>query len=202
MEARESQSQVDAGQHGSMARGPDGGHPSWCGGGEGTAGSSEGGGGRTAGCSGPGRLGEVQARARRFSDDCHVGGSAGGSILVAVTGLTVCCGLCGTGAEDEGSLTGRPHLDPVVLMRLADDILGPDAEAVVPGIPEGVGQVVSRAGHGHRVAFPFFQREALGLETPAHSQGRAVGKWGCLFRNGSAKGRLGGSVNFWFAFRS
>lgn len=39
MEARESQSRVDAGQHGSMARGPDGGHPNWCGGGEGTAGS-------------------------------------------------------------------------------------------------------------------------------------------------------------------
>lgn len=43
-------------------------------------------------------------------------------------------------------ITGE-RIDPVVLMCLADDILGPDAEAIVPRVPEGVGQVVSRAGH-------------------------------------------------------
>lgn len=80
------------------------------------------------------------------------------------------------------SLTGGPHLDLVVLVRLADDVLSLDAEAVVPGIPEDVGQVVSRAVHGHRVAFPFLQREALGLKTPAHVQRGAAGKWGgCFF---------------------
>lgn len=45
------------------------------------------------------------------------------------------------------SLTGGPHLDPVVLVCLADDVLSPDAEAVVPGVPEDVGQVVGCAGH-------------------------------------------------------
>jgi hypothetical protein len=47
----------------------------------------------------------------------------------------------------EALLTGGPHLDPVVLVCLADDILGSDAETIVPGVAEGVGQVVSRAGH-------------------------------------------------------
>ena len=32
-------------------------------------------------------------------------------------------------------------------MCLADDVLGPDAEAIVPRVPEGVGQVVRRAVH-------------------------------------------------------
>lgn len=45
------------------------------------------------------------------------------------------------------SLTGGPDLDLVVLMCLADNVLGLDAEAVVPRIPEDVGQVVSRAAH-------------------------------------------------------
>ena len=76
------------------------------------------------------------------------------------------------------SLTGGPHLDLVVLVRLADDVLSLDAEAVVPGIPEDVGQVVSHAVHGHRVAFPFLQREAFGLKTPAHVQRGAAGTWG------------------------
>lgn len=84
------------------------------------------------------------------------------------------------------SLTGGPHLDPVVLVCLADDVLSPDAEAVVSGVPEGVGQVVGRAGHRHRVAFPFLQRQALRLETPAHSQRGAAGKWGWVLSNGSA----------------
>lgn len=112
-----------------------------------------------------------------------------GWLQVMAPGLTVffCC-LCGTGAEGKMSLTGGPHLDPVVLMRLTDDILSPDAEAVVPRIPEGMGQVVGCGGHGHRVAFPFLQREALGLEPPAHSQRGAVGKWEWVFRNGSARG--------------
>lgn len=79
-------------------------------------------------------------------------------------------------AEGQVTLTGGPHLDPVVLMRLADDVLGPDAEAVVPGFSEDVGQVVSRAGHGHGVALPFLQREAFVLETPAQGQRRAVGR--------------------------
>lgn len=86
-----------------------------------------------------------------------------------------CC-LSGSGAEGEVSLTGGPHLDPVVLMRLADDILGPDAEAVIPRVPEDVGQVVSCVGHGHWVTFPFLQRKALVLETPAHSQRGAARK--------------------------
>lgn len=72
-------------------------------------------------------------------------------------------------------------------MRLTDDVLGPDAEAVVPRIPEGVGQVVGRAGHRHGVAFPFLQRQALGLEAPAHGQRGAAGKWGWLFSNGSGR---------------
>lgn len=84
------------------------------------------------------------------------------------------------------SLTGGPHLDPVVLVCLADDVLSPDAEAVVSGVPEGVGQVVGRAGHRHRVAFPFLQRQALRLETPAHGQRGAAGKWGWVLSNGSA----------------
>lgn len=71
-------------------------------------------------------------------------------------------------------LTGGPHLDPVVLMCLADDILSPDAEAVVPRITEGVGQVVSSGGHRHGVALSFLQGEALGLESPAHGQRRAA----------------------------
>ena len=94
---------------------------------------------------------------------------------MVVVGWTGLCCPCGTGVEGKVSLTGGPHLDPVVLMSLADDILSPDAEAVVPRVPEGVGQVVCCAGHRHRVAFPFLQREALGLETPAHSQRRAAG---------------------------
>lgn len=101
---------------------------------------------------------------------------AGGSILVVVSGLTGFCCLSGSGAEGAVSLTGGPHLDPVVLMCLADDILGPDAEAVVPRIPEDVGQVVSCVGHGYRVTFLFLQWEALMLETPAHSQRGAARK--------------------------
>lgn len=73
-------------------------------------------------------------------------GLADGSLLV-VAGLPGFCDLCGAGAENKVSLTGGPHLDPVVLVRLADDILGLDAEAVVPRIPEGVGQIVGCAGH-------------------------------------------------------
>lgn len=73
------------------------------------------------------------------------------------------------------SLTGGPHLDSVVLVRLADDVLSPDAEAVVAGVPEGVGQVVGHAGHRHWLALPFLQWQALGLEAPAHGQGWAVG---------------------------
>lgn len=119
------------------------------------------------------------------TDDSRVGGGwllmasaelAGGSILVVVAGLTGFCCLSGSGAEGEVSLTGGPHLDPVILVRLADDILSPDAEAVVPRIPEDVRQVVSCVGHGHRVTFPFLQRKALMLETPAHSQRGAARK--------------------------
>lgn len=83
--------------------------------------------------------------------------------------------LCDATTEAEVPLTGGPHLDLVVLMCLADDVLGPDAEAVVPRVAEGVGQVVGRAGHRHRVALPFLQGEALGLEPPAHSQRGATG---------------------------
>lgn len=111
----------------------------------------------------------------------------GRSVLVVVAGWTGLCCPCGTGAEGEVSLTGGPHLDPVVLMRLADDILGPNAETVVPRVPEGVGQVVRCAGHGHRVALPFLQREALRLETPAHGQRRAAGKCGRFLKKGSVK---------------
>ena len=89
--------------------------------------------------------------------------------------------LASAGSRGKVSLTGGPHLDLVVLVRLADDVLSLDAEAVVPGIPEDVGQVVSRAVHGHRVAFPFLQREAFGLKTPAHVQRGAAGKWGGMF---------------------
>lgn len=106
---------------------------------------------------------------------------------MVVAGWTGLCCPCGTEAEGEVSLTGGPHLDPVVLVRLADDILGPDAETVVPRVPEGVGQVVRCAGHGHRVALPFLQREALRLETPAHGQRRAAGKCGRFLRKGSVK---------------
>lgn len=80
------------------------------------------------------------------------------------------CRLHGAAAGQEVSLTGGPHLDPVVLMCLADDILSPDAEAVVPRIAEGVGQIVSCAGHRHGVALSFLQGQALGLEPPAHGQ--------------------------------
>lgn len=86
------------------------------------------------------------------------------------------------------SLTRGPHLDLVVLVRLADDVLSLDAEAVVPGIPEDVGQVVSCAVHCHREAFPFLQREALGLKTPAHIQRGAAGKRGVSFQQWLAKG--------------
>ena len=79
------------------------------------------------------------------------------------------------------SLTGGPHLDLVILVCLADDVLSLDAEAVVPGIPEDVGQVVSSAVHCHREAFPFLQREALRLKTPAHIQRGAAGKRGVFF---------------------
>lgn len=103
---------------------------------------------------------------------------AGGSTLVVMAGLTAFCCLDGSGAEGEVSLTGGPHLDPVVLMRLADDIIGPDAEAVVPRVPEDVGQVVSCVDHGHGVTFPFLQRKALMFETPAHGQRGAARKQG------------------------
>lgn len=81
-------------------------------------------------------------------------------------------------SQGEVSLTGGPHLDPVILMGLADDVLGPDAEAVVPRFPEDVGQVVSCAGHGYRVTFTLLQGEALMLETPAQGQRRAAQKCG------------------------
>lgn len=86
------------------------------------------------------------------------------------------------------SLTGGPHLDPVVLVCLADDMLSPDAEAVVPGVPEDVGQVVGRAGHGHGVTLPFFQREALGLQAPAHGQRGGCGEMRAVARAGSVGG--------------
>lgn len=85
------------------------------------------------------------------------------------------------------SLTGGPHLDPVVLMCPADDILGPDAEAVVPRVHDDGGHVVNCAGHGHRATLVFLQREALGLDAPAHGQRGAAGKCGPRFRKGSAK---------------
>lgn len=99
------------------------------------------------------------------------------------------------------SLTGGPHLDPVILMGLADDVLGPDAEAVVPRVPEDVGQVVSCAGHRYRVTFPFLQGEALVLEAPAQGQRRAAQKRGpCVQRvrtqNKSTKGHAAVNVSY------
>lgn len=64
-------------------------------------------------------------------------------------------------------------------MRPADDILGPDAEAVVAGLHEDGAHVVSRAGHGlPAVALVILQREAHGPEVPAHRHRRAAGKYG------------------------
>lgn len=96
----------------------------------------------------------VSVGASGVTDEANVGGVAGdglgrvgggGAVAVVAGGTGFCC-PCGS-AEGVVTLTGGPHLDPVVLMRLADDVLGPDAEAVISRLSEDVGQVVSRAGH-------------------------------------------------------
>lgn len=68
------------------------------------------------------------------------------------------------------SLTGGPHLNPVVLVSLADGILSTEGEAVVPGVLEHVGQVKRCFGHQHRVALSVLQGETFRLEAPAQMQ--------------------------------
>lgn len=72
------------------------------------------------------------------------------------------------------SLTGGPHLNPVELVSLVDDILSTEDEAVVPRVLEDVAQVKRCGGHQHRVALSVLQWETLWLEAPAHLQRRAT----------------------------
>lgn len=81
------------------------------------------------------------------------------------------------------SLTGGPHLNPVVLVSLADSILSTEDEAVVPGVLEEVGQVKRCPGHQHRVALLVLQWETLWLEAPAHMQRWAMEEQIHIFRN-------------------
>lgn len=81
------------------------------------------------------------------------------------------------------SLTGGPHLNPVVLVSLADSILSTEDEAVVPGVLEEVGQVKRCPGHQHRVALSVLQWETLRFEAPAHMQRWATKEQIHIFRN-------------------
>lgn len=103
----------------------------------------------------------------------------GGGVLIPVWHCT----------EGKVSLTGGPHLNPVVLVSLADSILGTEDEAVVPRVLEDVGQVKRCPGQQHRVALSVLQCETLRLEAPAHMQRWAKEEQICIFRKGWVRSR-------------
>lgn len=92
-------------------------------------------------------------------------------------------------AEGEVSLTGRPHLNPVVLVSLADSILSTEDEAVVPRVLEDVGQVKRCPGHQHSMALSVLQWETLRLEAPAHMQRWTTEEQIHIFRKGLVRSR-------------
>lgn len=89
----------------------------------------------------------------------------------------------GTAADGKVSLTGGPHLNPMILMSPADGILSTEDEAVVARVLEDVGHVKRCGGHQHRVALSVLHMETFRLEAPAHLQRWATEQQKHIFRS-------------------